>query len=224
MNHFFHELKSLLYKEFLLEFRLKYMINALLMYMVGAVFIIYYSNFGRGTQVTPSMWLSLFWVVILFSSVNASARSFMLEGSKRHTYYYFMVRPNALIASKILYNMVLLTAMSLVGFLLFYVLMGDAVQDIPMFLLVLWLGVLNLSAALTLIAGIAAQTQHSMTLMAILSFPMVIPLLLLLIKASKVAMDGLDRSLLTDDLIVLFAIKVILVSISFLLFPYLWRN
>jgi heme exporter protein B len=200
------------------------MMNALLMYMVGAVFIIYYSNFGRGTQVTPSMWLSLFWVVILFSSVNAAARSFMLEGQKRHIYYYFMVRPTALIASKILYNMVLLSVMAMVGFLLFYLLMGEAVQDIPMFLLVLLIGVWNLAAALTLISGIAAQTQHSMTLMAVLSFPMVIPLLLLLIKASKVAMDGLDRSLLTDDLIILLSIKVILVSISFLLFPYLWRN
>jgi heme exporter protein B len=135
-----------------------------------------------------------------------------------------MVRPTALIASKILYNMVLLSVMAMVGFLLFYLLMGEAVQDIPMFLLVLLIGVWNLAAALTLISGIAAQTQHSMTLMAVLSFPMVIPLLLLLIKASKVAMDGLDRSLLTDDLIILLSIKVILVSISFLLFPYLWRN
>jgi heme exporter protein B len=37
-------------------------------------------------------------------------------------------------------------------------------------------------------------------------------------------MDGLDRSASTDELIVLMAINAIIVAVSYLLFPYLWRS
>jgi heme exporter protein B len=60
--------------------------------------------------------------------------------------------------------------------------------------------------------------------MAILSFPVVIPLLVVLIKLSKNAMDGLDRSVSIDELAVLIAINVIVITTSLLLFPYLWRE
>jgi heme exporter protein B len=60
--------------------------------------------------------------------------------------------------------------------------------------------------------------------MAILSFPVIIPLLVVLIKLSKNAMDGLDRSVSYDEIGVLLAINVIVVTTSLLLFPYLWRD
>jgi len=60
--------------------------------------------------------------------------------------------------------------------------------------------------------------------MAILSFPVIIPIILLLIKMSKRAMDGLDRSLNYQDIGVLLAINIIVIATSLLLFPYLWRD
>ncbi|MNH47357.1 hypothetical protein D3C79_1105460 [compost metagenome] len=60
--------------------------------------------------------------------------------------------------------------------------------------------------------------------MAILSFPVVIPVLMAIIKLSKNAMDGLDRSVSTDEIILLLGINVIITATSLLLFPYLWRE
>ena len=60
--------------------------------------------------------------------------------------------------------------------------------------------------------------------MAILSFPVLIPLILLLIKLSKNAMEGLDRASSTDEILTLVAINAITVAISYVLFPYLWRS
>jgi heme exporter protein B len=61
-------------------------------------------------------------------------------------------------------------------------------------------------------------------LMAILSFPVIIPLLVVLIKLSKNAMDGLDRSVSYDEIGVLIAINIIVITTSLLLFPYLWKD
>jgi len=135
-----------------------------------------------------------------------------------------MSSPGAIILSKLIYNIVLLILMALVGLALFMSMMGNVVQDIYMFVGIAVIGAACLAATLTFIAAISAQTQHSMTLMAVLSFPVVLPVLLILIKVSKNAIDGLERSLSYQDLIVLGAVNVITITVSYLLFPYLWKN
>jgi heme exporter protein B len=60
--------------------------------------------------------------------------------------------------------------------------------------------------------------------MAILAFPILIPLLITLIRLSKNALDGLDFSVSYTYIVVLLAINVIVVVLAYLLFPYLWRD
>jgi heme exporter protein B len=60
--------------------------------------------------------------------------------------------------------------------------------------------------------------------MAILSFPIMVPLLMLLIKFSKNAIDGLDRSVSMNELTAILLLNVITIAISLLLFPYIWRE
>lgn len=219
-----NETIALVKKEFLLEFRLRYMFNAVLIYLAGAIFICYFAFFGRGGDLSPMTWNALFWIIILLASVNAASRSFLLERPSRQYYYYFMASPGAIMLSKLIYNIVLLILMSLIGLILFSFVMGNVVQDMIMFVGIAVIGATCLASTLTFIAAIAAQTQHSMTLMAVLSFPIVIPVLLVLIKVSKSAIDGLDRSLAYQDLIVLLAVNVITITVSYILFPYLWKN
>ena len=218
------ETVALVKKEFLLEFRLRYMFNAVLVYLGGAIFICYFAFFGRGGDLSPMTWNALFWIIVLLDSVNAASRSFLLERSNRHYYYYFVASPGAIILSKLIYNIVLLILMALAGLALFTFVMGNVVQDLSMFTSIAVIGAVCLATTLTFIAAIAAQTQHSMTLMAVLSFPVVIPVLLVLIKVSKNAIDGLERSLSVQDLIVLGAVNVITIAVSYLLFPYIWKN
>jgi heme exporter protein B len=60
--------------------------------------------------------------------------------------------------------------------------------------------------------------------MAILSFPIMVPLLMLLIKFSKNAIDGLDRAVSYNELIAIVMLNVITIAVSLLLFPYIWRE
>ena len=102
--------------------------------------------------------------------------------------------------------------------------MGSQVNDLPMFILVMCLGSIGLASALTMVSGIASKAPNSSSLMAILSFPVIIPLLLIIIKTSKSAMDGLDRAVYLDDMLILLAINAIIIAVSYMLFPYLWRS
>jgi heme exporter protein B len=61
-------------------------------------------------------------------------------------------------------------------------------------------------------------------LMAVLSLPLMISILLMVTRATQNAIDGLDRSVSSDELINLVAINCISGSLSFILFPYIWRS
>jgi len=60
--------------------------------------------------------------------------------------------------------------------------------------------------------------------MAILSFPIVLPLLLVVIRVSKNAIIGISGEENLKHLLVLLSINVIVGTVSYLLFPYLWRS
>jgi heme exporter protein B len=60
--------------------------------------------------------------------------------------------------------------------------------------------------------------------MAILSFPIIIPILMMAIRISKNALDGLDISVSVDKLLMLLAINAIVAVTGYILFPYLWKS
>ena len=218
------EITSLVRKDIALEWRQKYAFNGMLLYVGSTVFICYMSFGLRGQSLTLPAWNALFWIILLFTSVNAIAKSFMQESRGRLLYLYTLVSPQGMILAKILYNTLLMLVLSGLAFLFYSVVLGNPVQDMPLFLLALLLGAVGFASALTMISGIAAKASNSATLMAVLGFPVIIPMLLMLIKVSKNALDGLDRSLSQDEVWTLLAINGIVLATSYLLFPFLWKD
>src|SRR5690606_4162304 len=214
------EVTTLIRKEILLEWRFKYAINGILLYVVSTVFVCYQAF----KSVDPTTWNALFWIILLFASVNAINKSFVQESPNRQLYYYTIASAKAVILSKISYNMLVMLLLAAIAYLVYSIIFQNPLGDPALYFVVVALGSIGFAAVFTMVAGISAKAGNNSTLMAILSFPIVIPLLLVLIKASKNAMDGLDRSVSLDELFVLLAINIITVAISLVLFPYLWRD
>ncbi|WP_234733324.1 heme exporter protein CcmB [Tellurirhabdus bombi] len=214
----------LMEKEFRLEWRQRYALNGMLLYIVSTVFVCYLSFSMRRNQLTPMVWNALFWIILLFTAINAIAKSFVQERAGRLLYYYTLASPQLIIISKILYNTILMLVLAGLGFGFYAFVMGSKVQDLLLFIVNLFLGAIGFAASLTLVAGIASKAENSATLMAVLSFPVVLPLLLMLIRVSKNAIDGLDRSVSLDEIVTLLAIDAIVLAVSWMLFPFLWRS
>ncbi len=217
----FTEIKYLVGKEVMLELRQKYVLNGILLYLVSTVFVTY---LAFENAITAETWNSLFWIILLFVAVNGISKSFLQESPARHLYYYTLVSPQAIVLSKILYNLFLMAVLSLLAFGFFLLLMGNQVVNIPLFLVTLTLGSLGLSSVLTMVAAIASRASHNFSLMAILSFPIVLPLLATLMKVSRVALTNNDWSGLSGFLVILLTINGAVIVLAYLLFPYLWKD
>ena len=217
----YHQIKFLIRKEIMLEWRSRYALNGILLYVVSTVFVCYLS-FREISN--PPTWNALFWIIMLFASVNAITKSFMQESRGRQLYYYTITGPHAIIISKIIYNIFLMLLLSVIALGFYSLVFKNPVGDPLFYMLSVLLGSISFASVFTMISGIASKSGNGGALMAILSFPLVIPLLIVLIKLSKNALDGLDRSVSLDEIAILLAINVIVITTSLLLFPFLWRE
>lgn len=218
------EIKILLLKEFVLELRRKSVISGIALYLVSLIFICYLTFSLRHNAINEATWSALFWLTILFSVVNTVAKSFIGEKRGVAIYYYSLSSPQVIIISKVLYNTILCFVLSLAGYILFQLFIDNPIQDQGLFLLTLLLTSVGFSGALTLISGIASRANNSNILMAVLSFPILISILLMAIRITKNALDGIDRMASYDELLNLLAINGILTVLAYLLFPYIWRS
>lgn len=224
----FNQTWYLFKKEVLLEWRSKYAFNGVLLYVVSTVFVCYISfsltpGF-TGSKGYPIVWNVLFWIIILFASVNAIAKSFMQESKSRMLYYYVIASPQAIILSKTIYNILLMSLLSILALIVYLLFFNNNIGDPLYYFLSVLLGSISFSTVFTMISAIASKAGNNGTLMAILSFPVIIPVILMLIRVSKNAMDGLDRSANYSNIGGLLAINVIVITTALLLFPYLWRD
>lgn len=224
----FNQIKFLLKKEIVLEWRSKYAFNGVLLYVVSTVFICYISfNLSPGFSSNAGysiVWNVLFWIILLFASVNAIAKSFMQENSNRLLYYYTIVSAKAVILSKIIYNSLLMTLLSVLALFIYLLFFKNTLGDPLYYFLAVLAGSISFSTVFTMLSAIASKAGNNGTLMAILCFPIIIPVILLLVRFSKNAMDGIERSASYHDMIVLTAINAIVIVTSLVLFPYLWRD
>ena len=218
------QVQAWLYKEFLMEWRQKYALNGIILYTVSTIFICYLAFSIRGASMSPNVWNTLLWIIVLFSAINAIAKSFLQESDRRNVYYYSITSPLAIIIAKIIYGMILMSVLVSLALLVYSVLLGNPVDDLLLYIFVLFTASLALSSMLTMLSAIASKAGNNSMIMAILSFPIVAPVILMAIKASKNAMDGLARSESMDEILVLIALNVIIITLALLLFPYLWRN
>lgn len=216
--------KILIAKEFTLELRRKSVISGLGLYLFSLIFICYLTFSLRQATINEATWSALFWLTILFSVINTVAKSFIGEKKGLSIYYYSVAGPEAIILSKIIYNTLLCLVLSIAGYFLFVLFMPSPVQDQGLFLVTLLLTSLGFASSLSLISGISAKANNSNVLMAVLSFPVITGILLMAIRLTKNALDGLDRSVSHDELLNLLAINCIVGALAYLLFPYIWRS
>lgn len=216
----FNQVKFLIKKELLLEWRSKYALNGVLLYVVSTIFVCFLSRVSSN----PVTQNALFWIIMLFASINAVSKSFLQESKGRQLYIYTIASPFALIISKTIYNVLLMMLLTVIA-LGFYILVFDFLPADPgLYLVATLLGSLSFSTIFTMISAISSKAGNGGMLMAILSFPVIIPVLIVLIKLTKNAIDGLDRSVSLDEIGLLLVINVLVGAVSLLLFPYLWRD
>jgi heme exporter protein B len=213
-------LLTLLRKDVVAEWRHKHMLFGVLLYVGSMVFIIY-AMAGRPEAGT---WNVLFWVAQLFAAVNAAARSFLSESAARFRYYATLVPARTYFLSKLLYGLMLQLLVTLASLLLFALLLGLPLYRPFEFLLTAFLGSLSLSLVFTFLSAIASRAGGNAALMAILGFPLLLPVLMMLGRMALAGITAVETPGWWSLVGALTGLDALLLALGLVLFPVLWTD
>jgi heme exporter protein B len=218
-----YEIKYLLFKEFHFEIRNRYALNGILLYLLSTFFLLFLIFQNNAVILKKEILYSLYWMVVIFTSVNAVSKSFVQESRARFYFYYTLIDPRSMILSKIIYNSVLIMVLSYLSFGFFSVFFNSFSENIPLMMTVIPLGSIGFASIFSLVSAIASKTNNNFSLMAILGFPLLLPLLLTLVKISRNDAAGFAHQNLVY-LFLIFCISVLVILLSYILFAFLWKE
>ncbi len=205
------------------ELRTRYALNALVMFAVVTLTAV---SFAVGQFFSsPRLISSFFWIVIFFSSMSGLAQVFIKEEeSKTVNLLKLVASSESIFLGKLVFNLVLLFLLEIIIVPLFLVLLGVQIRNFGLFLSVVTLGTIGLVCATTIIAAIVAKAHVKGALFAVLSFPILLPLLITVIHGTDLAFEGSKFSQGWSELKVLVSYCVVMGVGSFLLFDFVWRE
>jgi len=224
MKKILAEIYAVLYKELKSEFRTRYSISAVFLFILTTITVFL---FGIANEVIESyISAAILWIIFFFASMTSLAKVFVSE-EERGTVLLLQINASSgsIYFGKLLFNILLALAVNIFATLL-YLLFNNKVeiQDTGVFIGVLILGSLGLAAASTIISALIAKANTKNALFPVLSFPILLPLIMTAIDLTKYALDISSYTYSPNSFGIMIAYSGLLITVSYYLFEIIWRE
>lgn len=215
---------NLFLKDFRSELRTRYAINALAMFIIVAISVILFSIGNE--KINENLTAGLFWVVIFFTAMSGLSRAFVSEEERGTTLTLQLIAsPTTVFSGKLIFNVILVFAMNAIIALLYGTLFEDfIIKNFLLFLATFVLGNIGLAISSTIIAAIIAKAGAKGTLYPVLSFPILLPLILTCVQLTLFSFDGTSFEKSKFELAIVVSYDVIMITVSYLLFDFIWKE
>ena len=169
---------------------------------------------------------ALLWIVLLFAAMSGLSRVFVREVESGTAPLLKLAAPaTSVYCGKLLYNVVLIFIVEMVSIPLFLALLPPQTLRLAIFVPTLILGGWGLASASTFVAALIAQaTSGKSALFFIVAFPVLMPLLLVLVQATIGCFSPIPSfaTRAVSDLWVLTTYCIASTGAAIALFEYAW--
>jgi heme exporter protein B len=220
---YLHEAWLIFQKDIRQEFKTRYAVNAILLFAVVTLVSV---SFSIGTfAASDEIKCALLWIILFFSAMSGLAHIFIREEEK-HTAdtLKLVARPTSIFIGKFIFNFILFMALQVIIVPLFFAVMNFAVEGVALFLLILIIGGIGLSAGSTLIAAIISKANARGALFTVLAFPILLPVIVAGISGTKISVTNITLGEGGDEIQMLIAYAVVVITGAVLLFDFVWKE
>lgn len=208
-------------KDIQCELRTRHAVTAVLLFAVTSTVAVSFTLGAWGSKGAVAS--ALLWLVIYFSAMSGLSRSFVREVETQTAPTLKLVaRPNSVYLGKLLFNFALLLAVETIAVPLFVTFMNCRVDSWGTFTAVLALGSLALSAGSTMTAAMVSRAAVKGALFAVVSFPLLIPVLAVAIHGTGAAMGSTASA--ASDIRMLIYYSGAVITASLMLFKFVWED
>ena len=210
-------------KDVLQEFKTRYAVNAILLFAVVTLVSV---SFSIGTfSASAEIKCALLWIILFFSAMSGLSHIFIREEEKHTADTLKLVAlPTSIFLGKFMFNFLLFLALQVVIVPLFFAVMNFSVEGVLSFLIILIIGGLGLSAGSTLIAAIISKSNARGALFTVLAFPILLPVIVAGISGTKISVTKNNIQAAGDEIQMLIAYAVVVITGAILLFDFVWKE
>jgi heme exporter protein B len=212
---------AILWKDLVAEMRSKELISAMLVFSVIVVVVF---NFAVELRVELARQTSLgfLWVTILFSGMLGLNRSLAREKDRGCLDGLLLcpVNRGMIFLGKMVGNLIFILLTELVVIPLF-IFLFDVPFYRPLQLLVVILGTVGFASVGTLLSAMAVHTRAREVMLPIILLPVMIPLVLAAVRASRVVLEGRTMSEFLPWAGILVAMDVVFLTVAYFTFDYI---
>ncbi|MGL6022705.1 MAG: hypothetical protein ACRC0A_06340 [Chitinophagaceae bacterium] len=198
------------------EKRKRKTLAGLILYLLSTVFLIYQLN----KTIDNNLFIALYWIILLFISVNAAYQTFIGENKNTMLYWYSTVKSVDFLMAKYIYASFKIVCLSLLNFGLLYIFYDNAKDFFSLsFICIALLGSICMVVLFTFISFLSFISNQDESMAAVLGFPLSIPLLMLTVKVST-----LEQQILWVYLLFYLIYLILIIALSLILVSFLWKE
>jgi len=214
---------AVLVKDLRTEARARSAVGSVLLFSVVTLTAVSYSL--GGFAIDADIQASMLWIVLLFAALAGLSRGFVSETESGTVLALRLAAPpTSVYLGKFLFNLFLLGVLDLILIPLFQILLPVASANWGLLMIGLVLGSIGLAASTTLIAAIVAQAGVKGTLFTVLAFPVLVPVLVAGIGATRKAFASEPVAAAMPEIQLLVSYAGVMLAASLLLFDHVWKD
>ena len=216
----FSNLVKLVRAEFQLDLKKPAVLAAALLQMATMTLLAFLSQ----PNINAKVWSSLFWIILIFCTLQAISKNFLGVTRARWIYFNQLSPPQNILWSKMIYGWFTMTLLTLANLLLFGFFMGFPIQHPAAYFCNLTLVVAGIGSIFTLIGAIATKANQAGFLAPVLSLPVILPRILVGMQASNKTLNPVLVSSVWNDIALVGALDGLIVVLAVILFQPLWKD
>jgi len=206
------------------EFRNRYGITALGLFVVSAVALVMFAVADETLQ--NPIAAAMLWVLMFYTALTGLGRGFVSEEERGTSLFLRLNAPSSSIyTGKLVINILLSTASNLSALTLFLVFLPVAsTWNVLTLVTSVLVGSSGLASVITIVSAIVAKAGTRNALLPVLSFPMLVPIIMTGVNAMLMGFAGLSVGEAGGDLLFMLSYSGLVVLISFFVFDEIWHD
>lgn len=224
MKNILYPIYAIFLKELKLEFKTKISVNTVLLFVLVSISLIVFST--SGIIIKEALQAAILWIVVFFTAMTSLSRVFIYE-EERGTIDFLKLNAKStnIYLGKLLFNISLSLFTSIVIALFMFVFFNQfVIRTFWIFAISLFLGSLSISSSTTILSAIITKASSKSSLLPILAFPILLPIILIAIDSTRLALEGWEISEAMSNFYMLFSYIGISTTVSVLLFDFIWQE
>lgn len=221
--NFFNVIRWLVWKDLTSEMRSRENISSMFFFAL-IVILIFSFSFSMDQRTAKELMPGIMWVAFVFTGIIGLGKSFTaeLQNDCLENLQMNPIPRGAIYLGKLASNLLFMLIVEAILFPLFIIFFNlDVFEKIPLFVLVLTIGTLGVSAVGTLFSAMTVQIRAREVMLPILLLPLIVPVMIGAVEATGGVLRSDPLSLYRPWIELLIIFDVIFTIVSFWMFDFI---